>query len=61
MNGRFRIVLYHSEVFDLLLAKEKILLNIVNIGIQIYLNLKIEQVICKLYICYIKNDLKEKN
>lgn len=61
MNGRFRIVLYHSEVFDLLLAKEKILLNIVNISIQIYLNLKIEQVICKLYICYIKNDLKEKN
>lgn len=32
---RFRIVLYHSEVFDLLLAKEKILLNVVNIGIQI--------------------------
>lgn len=54
MNGRFRIVLYHSEVFDLLLAKEKILLNIVNIDIQIYLNLKIEQVICKLYTCYIK-------
>lgn len=60
MNGRFRIVLYHSEVFDLLLAKEKILLNIVNIGIQIYLNLKIEQVICKLYICYIKKWFKRK-
>lgn len=58
MNGRFRIVLYYSEVFDLLLAKEKILLNIVNIGIQIYLNLKIEQVICKLYTCYIKKWFK---